>query len=413
MQVKIHGITHKGEGVGKNDGKATFVPLAIPGETVDIEIIQERSRFARGRLKRVLEPSPDRVEPECPHFPACGGCHFQHVHYPRQLELKRQIVQDNLQRIAGITEDVKPVVASSKPWNYRNKVTWHVRGNELGYYQEGSHELLPISACQIISKSIQAISSELRNFLNQHPMAGSGEITLRFSDTTGDSMLVLSGFPNIPAAWQKLNSLTASGVYIKNGQIRVLWGSEYWQEKLGIMNFMVPATSFFQVNNSQAEQIIACLSRVLPLNKDMHLVDLYCGVGAITLNLASQVKKVTGIEEFAPSIKYARLNAERNGIENADFHCGSCETLFPELSEPMDVIVVDPPRAGCHPDVIKAIVHQEPEHIAYVSCNPGTLARDLGRLKESGYTPTLIQPIDMFPQTYHVETVVLMSRVNK
>jgi len=411
MQVKIDGITHKGEGVGRIDGKATFIPLAIPGETVELEIVQERSKFKRGRLKQVLYPSPDRVEPECPHFPTCGGCHFQHVSYTRQLELKRQIVQDNLQRIAGITADVKPVMASSKPWNYRNKVTWHVQGGELGYYQEGSHELLPISTCHIISQPLQAISTELRNFLKQHPMAGSGEITVRYSDTTGDSMLVLSGFTDISDAWQNMKSLTANGVYIKDGKTKVLWGSEYWQEKLGTMEFMVPAASFFQVNNSQAEQIIDCLTSELPLNKEMHFVDLYCGVGAITLNLSTRVKKVTGIEEFAPSIEYARLNTEQNGIENAVFYCGTCEIVFPELPEPMDVIVVDPPRAGCHPDVIKAIVQQEPEHLAYVSCNPGTLARDLGQLKESGYTPTLVQPIDMFPMTHHVECVVLITKL--
>lgn len=413
MQVKIDGITHKGEGVGRINGKATFIPLAIPGETVDIEIIQERSKYIRGNLKQVLDPSPDRVEPECPHFSTCGGCHFQHVSYERQLALKRQIVQDNLQRIAGIETVVKPVIASPNRWNYRNKVTWHVRGGELGYYQEGSHELLPISTCKIISQPLQLISGELRHFLKQHPLTGEGEITLRYSQNTEDSMLVLSGFSDIPEAWRDLNSLTANAVHIFDGQINVLWGSEYWQEKLGTRKFRIPAASFFQVNNSQAEQIIACLTRELPLKGDMHLVDLYCGVGALTLNLAPQVKKVTGIEEFPPSIEYARLNAKQNGIENAAFYCGASENVFPELSEHVDGIVVDPPRAGCHPDVIKAIVQQKPEHVAYVSCNPGTLARDLGQLKEFGYTPTLIQPIDMFTQTYHVETVVLMSRVEK
>jgi len=411
MQVKIDGITHRGEGVGRIDGKATFIPFAIPGETVEIEIVQERSKFIRGRLKRVLDPSPDREEPKCPYYTTCGGCQFQHVSYERQLALKRQIVQDNLQRIAGITADVKPVMASSKPWNYRNKVTWHVQGGELGYYQEGSHELLPISTCHIISQPLQAISTELRNFLKQHPMAGSGEITVRYSDTTGDSMLVLSGFTDISDAWQNMKSLTANGVYIKDGKTTVLCGSEYWHEKLGTIKFMIPAASFFQVNHSQAEKIIAILTKELPLNPDMHLVDLYCGVGALTLNLASSVTKVIGIEEYPPSIEYARLNAEHNHIQNAVFCCGTSETVFPNLSEHADVIVVDPPRAGCHPDVIKSIVNQQPEHIAYVSCNPGTLARDLGMLKEFGYTPTLIQPIDMFPQTYHVETVVLMSRL--
>ena len=174
---------------------------------------------------------------------------------------------------------------------------------------------------------------------------------------------------------------------------------------------MIHAASFFQVNHSQAEQIIACLTTELQLNSDVHLLDLYCGVGALTLNMAPRVRQVTGIEEFSPSIEYARLNAEQNSIANAAFYYGSSETVFPNLSERVDVIVVDPPRAGCHPDVIAAIVDQQPEHLAYVSCNPGTLARDLGRLKEFGYKPTKIQPIDMFPQTYHVETVVLMSRV--
>jgi 23S rRNA (uracil1939-C5)-methyltransferase len=413
MQVRIDGITHKGEGVGRINGKATFIPLAIPGETIEMEIIQERSKFIRGRLKQVLEPSPDRVEPECPHFPTCGGCHFQHVSYEKQLALKRQIVQDNLQRIAGIASEVKPVIASPNRWNYRNKVTWHVREDKLGYYQEGSHDLLPILSCKIISQPLQLISREIRYFLQQHPLTGNGEITVRYSHNTEDSMLVLSGFSYIPSAWLELKSLSANAVHINNGQIRVLWGSKYWQETLGTMKFMIPAASFFQVNHSQAEQIVALLLKELPLTTDMHLVDLYCGVGALTLNLASMVRKVTGIEEFLPSIEYARLNAELNGIENATFYCGTSETVFPNLSEHMDVLMVDPPRAGCHPDVIKAIVHQQPEHLAYVSCNPGTLARDLGRLKEFGYTPNLIQPIDMFPQTYHVECVTLMSRVEK
>lgn len=413
MQARIDGITHKGEGVGRIDGKATFIPLAIPGETIEIEIIQERSKFIRGRLKQVLDPSPDRVEPECPHFPTCGGCHLQHVNYERQLQLKHQIVQDNLQRIAGIATEVKPVVASSNRWNYRNKVTWHVRDGKLGYYQEESHDLLPISTCKIISHPLQLISREISYLLQQHPLSGSGEITVRYSHNTEDSMLVLSGFSHIPAAWQDLRSLCANAVHINNGQMGLQWGSEYWQERLGTMKFNIPAASFFQVNHSQAEQIIALLTKKLTLNSDMHLVDLYCGVGALTLNMAPQVKKATGIEEFPPSIEYARLNAEQNGVKNAFFYCGSSETVFPDRSEPVDVIVVDPPRAGCHPDVIKAIVDQQPEQLAYVSCNPGTLARDLGHLKEFGYTPTLIQPIDMFPQTYHIECVTLMSRVKE
>lgn len=411
MRVQINGISHRGEGVGRIDGKAIFIPLAIPGEDVEVKITEERSRFLRGELMEVLHSSPDRVEPECPHFTTCGGCHFQHINYSRQLELKQQIVADNLYRIGRIKTQVAPVIPSPLIWRYRNKVTWHIRGNKLGYFREGSNDLLPIHTCKLISAGLQQTSDQLRSLLADIDEDFSAEVSIRESHLTGERMLTINGSYSIPQDWHKLQAVCENAALIKEGNTKILWGSDRLAEHLGSRKYELSPGSFFQVNHAQAERIVQCLHEMLSTDTQMSLLDLYCGVGALTLNLAGYHRHVTGIEAYGPALEDARRNARLNQIYNTDYYQGACEKVLPELEDSFEGVIMDPPRAGCAPEVVEEVVKLKPEKIAYVSCNPGTLARDLGRFGQQGYIPTLVQPIDMFPQTYHVETVVLITKV--
>lgn len=410
MRVHVNGISHRGEGVGRIDGKAIFIPLAIPGEDVEVKITEERSRYMRGELMEVLHSSPDRVQPECPHFPTCGGCHFQHISYPRQLELKQQIVADNLHRIGGIKTEVAQAIPSPLIWRYRNKVTWHIRGDKLGYFREGSNDLLPIYTCKLISAGLQQTSDQLRNLLAGNKDNFSAEVSIRESHQTGERMMTVISPQSIPEDWNKLHTVCENAALINEGSIEILWGSDRLAERLVSRKYELSPGSFFQVNHAQAERIVQCLHEMFSTDTPRSLLDLYCGVGALTLNLADRHRHVTGIEEYGPALEDARRNASLNQINNTDFYQGACEKVLPELDDSFEEVIMDPPRAGCAPEVVDEVIKLKPEKIAYVSCNPGTLARDLGRFGQHGYSPTLVQPIDMFPQTYHAEVVTLLVK---
>ncbi|MDD4549395.1 MAG: 23S rRNA (uracil(1939)-C(5))-methyltransferase RlmD [Syntrophomonadaceae bacterium] len=417
MQCIIEGISHNGEGVARIQGKAVFVPFTLPGEKVTIKIKADKKRYARAELVHIDEPSPDRIKPICPHYYSCGGCAYQHVTYKRQLELKRQTVADNILRIAKIVTDINPVVGMEYPWQYRNKVTWHVGGGPgkkpfLGYYQGGSHTIIPIKQCNLISDKMQQVTDLLQSMLNDLPVTKRTSMVIREARAENQIMLVLYNLEGeiAPNHIKTLSNLVDSIYTVNNNKEKHLLGLKYLSPHIGNTKYMLSPQAFFQVNNEQTEKLINIIKSYANLNDSEQILDAFCGIGSIALNLAPYAAKVTGVESFAPAIRDARMNAEENHQENCQFICGPCETVLPQLDINYDIAILDPPRSGCKPETITSVVKKEPGKIIYVSCNPGTLARDLAVFAEHGYLSSEVQPVDMFPQTYHVETVVLMSK---
>lgn len=415
MRCTINGITHQGEGVGRIDGKAVFIPFSIPGETVEIEITAENKSYLRGKLVEVIEPSKDRVVPDCLHYYECGGCAYQHMAYSRQLELKQQVVKDSLQRIGKIDCEVRPVIGMKDPWRYRNKVEWHVENHNgqvrMGYYKNESHELIDITTCKLISRPMEELSFYIKDKIASVKKEKQGRLTVRESSYNGKLLAVLTElnlqldgvemFPNMILFKQEARKLNLT------------LGEGEFPEKIHNTRYNLSPLSFFQVNPVQTQVLYDLVKTFSQPQADDQILDAFCGAGTIALYLASSVKKVTGVESYVPAIDDAIENAALNGITNCGFISGACETVIPQLNEHFDMVVLDPPRIGCKPEVLAAITKIAPRSIIYVSCNPATLARDLAILISSGYHINEVQPIDMFPQTRHTECVAELCRKEK
>lgn len=411
MQCRIESINHKGEGVARIDGKATFIPGVIPGELIDADILQSKARYNLAICRNIVESSPDRITPECTYYTQCS-CNYQHLNYQRELELKQQIVKDSLKRIGSIDFPVCPVIGSDKPWRYRNKVVFHCARHKLGYYQPSSHNLVPLDSCLLISEEMEKAVKALKKVLSSLDFIEPGEITLRQSASNHQLMLIIKNLRSYPSK-KLLGPLTeiCSSVYAgtKDG-LKLLFGCEYLIEDLNGICFKVSPESFFQVNHQQNQKIIELVISCLGSKGNEDLLDAYCGVGSITLNIAKQARSVLGIENNSQAIEDARQNCVMNGITNCDFLFGSCEKILPDLNRTFDAAVIDPPRVGCRYEVIAALAACGANKIVYVSCNPSTLTRDLALFADKGYQVRHVQPVDMFPRTMHVETVVLIER---
>jgi 23S rRNA (uracil1939-C5)-methyltransferase len=412
----IDGITHNGEGVARIEGKATFVPFAIPGETVEVEVTEEKKKFRRARLTEIKDSSEDRVTPLCPHYYECGGCAYQHVSYPKQLELKQRVVQESINRIGKIDLEVNPVLGMEDPWRYRNKVEWHVdRINgqlKMGYYLNDSHKLIDITTCKIISVEMENLSLYIKSRLEELNLPDHSEIVIRQSSLNQKLMLVFRGLGtenvNIKSLldYPELNSIYS----IDNDFYTLLHGETYLHEEINGLHYEISAISFFQVNSAQTSKLYELVKEYANAKRSHRVLDAYCGIGSMSLMLAKTARKVLGVESYAPAIKDAVNNKYKNNIFNCDFLTGPCEILIPQLIDEFDIVVLDPPRAGCTEDLIEAIAAISPKRIVYVSCNPATLARDLALFAKEGFDTVEIQPVDMFPQTSHVECVVRIYR---
>jgi len=414
----IDGISHDGQGVGRLEGLAVFVPGALPGETVDIEVTQRRKNFARARLNAVLEASPYRTEAPCPYYWECGGCDYQHAEYDLQLELKTRVVDQTLQRVGKIDTTVNPCLPSPDIWRYRNKVAWHGRpsrdGWHLGYYRSDCHDILEVKNCLLISESMQEISNTVGEQLRQLPQPLPAlEITVRQSSVDHKIMVIVSGIERklVLQTLEGQYPMGVSWIHHQAEQCSVLSGEPLLREQLHNTSFEISPMAFFQVNHGQAEQILKIITQWLDLQGNEVILDAYCGVGSLALPLAGQVRKVMGIEAFKPAVKDAQANARLNGLRNTRFLAGLTEDVMPTLTNRFDAVILDPPRSGCAPGVVQSVARLNIPRVVYVSCEPSTLARDLALFKQAGYYVKEVQPLDMFPWTRHVETVVLMSRV--
>ena len=431
------------QGVCRQDGFAVFVPGLLPGERARVRIVKPEKRYAFGRIEELLEKSPNRAEPFCPIYKRCGGCVCQHMTYETSLAFKRRQVQDLLERVGGLSIEVPPVLGMAHPFGYRNKGAYPVAqvggAPACGFFAPRSHDLVPLpqNGCAIQGEDSAKATQAVLAWMRQNNVPAYDELTGRGlvrhimtrSTTHGELMVVLVVTrADIPKAGQLIELLKAavSGLcsiclsinsrrtnVILGTDIRVLWGKGTMEDTLCGLRFSVSPLSFFQVNPAQTEKLYGLALEYAGLTGSETVVDAYCGAGTISLLLAQKAKKVIGIEIVPEAIQNANENAMRNHIENAEFRVGATEELLPRLIADglrPDVIVLDPPRKGCDPAVLDAIIAAAPKRVVYVSCGAPTLARDAKLLAEGGYTAEKVQCVDMFCWTGAVETVMVMSQ---
>lgn len=433
------------QGVCRHEGMAVFVPGLLPGERALVRIVKPEKRYAFGRVEKLLEKSPNRTEPFCPIYKRCGGCVCQHMTYEASLAFKRQQVQDLLRRVGGLSIEVPPVWGMAHPFGYRNKGAYPVAQTDgapaCGFFAPRSHDLVPLpeNGCAIQGEDSAKATQAVLSWMHENSVPAYDEQTGRGlvrhimtrSTTSGELMVVVvvtradipkasrliellrAAVPGLCSVCLSVNSRRTN--VILGTDIRVLWGKAAMEDTLCGLRFSVSPLSFFQVNPQQTERLYGLALEYAGLTGAETVVDAYCGAGTISLLLAQKAKKVIGIEIVPEAIQNANENAARNGIANAEFHVGATEELLPKLVENglrPDVIVLDPPRKGCDPAVLQAIIAAAPKRVVYVSCGAPTLARDAKLLTEGGYAAEKVQCVDMFCWTGAVETVMVMSQQN-
>jgi 23S rRNA (uracil1939-C5)-methyltransferase len=442
LELTIDDLAFGGEGVGRADGYVVFVRGGLPGDRLRVRLTEARGRFGRATIEEVLQPSPDRVEAPCPYFGQCGGCRLQHLAYPAQLAFKEKQVRDCLNRLGGVGEfELRPILPAPEPYGYRNKMEFTIAGDPaaLGLHVFERYDVvLDIGRCLLQSDTLNTLLDEFRRQVRERalsvwdPRTERGLlrfVMMREGRNTGQAMVnVVAAAPDVETLTPVADALrarvpsTASvvlNVNAKKASVAVgseehlLSGREHITESLDGVVFQVSANSFFQTNTRQAERLFAIVEAACELQGTETLLDLYSGTGAISLLLARRTRAVYGIEVAAAAVADAIRNARANGIENCTFLAGEVRHVLPELMRQgvrASVVVADPPRAGFHPKALSALAALAPQRIVYVSCNPSTLARDVGDLVRHGYRLEWVQPVDMFPQTPHIEAVARLSR---
>ena len=399
--------TYGGDALGRlANGRAVFVPFGLPGERVRVRLTEEKRNFARGELVEVLEASPQRIIPRCKHFGACGGCHYQNLPYEEQLLAKTEILRDQLIRIGKIENPpVQQMVACPNPWNYRNHVQFHLtKDGRLGYIGAGTTSaqgIVPISECHLPDASINSLWPQLEF----EPEMNIERVSLR-AGKDDDLMLVLeSDSPDAPELEIKAE-ISVAHVYEDNAV--VIAGNDHIVIHVLDRDFRVSAASFFQVNTVMAEKMVHHLLSCLPVFPSTTLLDVYCGAGLFSAFLATKYEHVIGIESSPSACEDFAVNLDE--FDNVELYEGLAEDIIPYLEVKPDVILVDPPRTGLEKLVVDGLLKLNPRVIAYVSCDPSTLARDAARLINGGYRLKDVTPFDLFPQTYHIESISLFER---
>ena len=438
----VTGCTSEGLGVARYEDRAVFVKGAIPGEVCSIRIVKITKTAVYGRLEQVLEASPHRAEPVCPHFGKCGGCDYMHMDYELESRLKRQRVADALKRIGGVDPEPMDILAAPTDAGYRNKAQFPVAMAEgkpaAGFFRARSHDLIPVTHCHIQPTEAEVISTAVIRWMDRYHIlpydesTGKGyirHIFLRKGEVSGQVMVciiantqrlpkgkqlvetILEVLPSVTTVLHNVN--TRSGNVILGDTYHTLYGSGYIEDTLCGLTFRLSPASFYQVNHHQAQVLYKKAIGLADLHGTETVLDLYCGTGTITLAMAASAGQVIGVEVVPEAIEDAKENAIRNGIHNARFFCAdageAAKRLAAEGVRP-HVITVDPPRKGLSPDVIDAMAEMAPERIVYVSCDPATLARDVKLLGEKGYRFDSACAVDLFPRTKHVESICLLTR---
>lgn len=404
-EVQLEVFTYGGEVMGRlPDGRAVFVPFGIPGERVRVHLLEEKRSFARAELLEVLEPSPQRIMPRCPHFGICGGCHYQHMPYPLQLEAKQAILADQLARIGGLREaPVQPTVSSPQEWYYRNNVQFHLsQEGKLGYQSMRTHTVLPIEVCFLPEEYINSIWPQLE----VEPLPGLERIGLR-QGSEEEALLVLEG-SQVELPEFLVEELPVSAVYVTPDGPLLLAGSETIEIEVLGRKFIVSAESFFQVNTAQAAAMVEHILVHTPLPTKATLLELYSGVGLFSAFLAPQVARLAAVESSPSSCRDFETNMDE--FDNVELYEAGVEEVLPYIDLQPDVILMDPPRTGLGSQVTGMLLRFDAPILVYVSCDPSTLARDAKALTAGGYTLEKITPFDLFPQTYHIESISFWKR---
>ena len=436
--VTIEGYGEGGMGVARIDGRVVFVHGALRGEKCRVLILKTLKSVAFAKVLEVIEPSSERITPDCPYFPRCGGCTYRHIRYEEELRLKKQRVQDNLSRIGGSDVTVEEILGAQDTLRYRNKAQYPVsKDGAVGFYRARTHEVIECEHCLLVKPEADAAAEALREYMQSCRIAGYDEKTGRGlvrhlyirSNAAGESLVcVLVNGDKLPKEDRLVTLLrdacpkctgivlgtnTKKGNVILGDRYRTLWGSDRLEDTLCGKTFRLSVPSFYQVNRVQAERLYAKAIEFAGLTGQETVLDLYCGAGTITLALSDHAKKVLGAEIVPEAIDDARENAARNGVKNAEFFCGDASDVAKKLARENlrpDVVTVDPPRKGLAADVVESIAEMQPGRVVYVSCDSATMARDVKRLADLGYTAQRACAVDMFPRADHIETVVLLSK---
>jgi 23S rRNA (uracil1939-C5)-methyltransferase len=437
--ITINSINSRGEGVGRINDWVIFVPYGVPGDQVEIIIEITKRNYSTGRIIDIIKPSSYRVEPPCEYFGSCGGCSFQHIEYNYQLYLKENLLKENLKKIGNIQNElVREIIPSDNIWNYRNKVQLVIKnqkGNVTpGFFRRDSHDLVHINYCPIqhdlSNKFIEKIMPLLSKWTVYNEHRGSGLLRYIMCKTSfyNKELLCtivcnekkipekenflenLKDFTGLAGVVQNFNPSLSNSVIGEENLL--LWGRNYIIEEIKDIKFMISSSSFFQVNTGQVEKMYDIISRLISSLNIKQAIDAYCGIGTFSLFLSRKAGYVFGIEENKEAVNIAKKNMELNNITNIQFLAGQVEDLLYNLGydKKIDLIILDPPRKGCEGDILKTIRKLEIEHIVYISCNPATLARDLVILRDLEYEIKLIQPVDMFPHTPHIESICYLQK---
>ena len=437
------GYTSTGDGVVRIEGRAVFVKGLIDGERCRVRILRAGRNAVYGKIEELLTASPHRVEPECPAYGKCGGCALRHMDYQEELSFKRRRVADALKRIGGVETEPLPVIGCDRTYGYRNKTICSVERIDdravTGFYRPRTHDIVPVERCGLEQDYAARAGGAVRRWMDKFgipafdPSTGRGvrRVFCRYGETSrqGQTVLVtgvgrlghveelsnmlLESCPETVSLMRNVNS--APGDTVLGREFVTLWGSDHIEDSLLGLTFRLAPDSFYQVNSPQAERLYEKALELAQLDSSMDAVDLYCGAGTITMCLAKKARRAVGIEIVESAVEAARISAKANGIDNVKFICGdaakAAASLLEEGFRPA-VVTVDPPRRGLSPDAPSIIASLSPERIVYVSCDPATLARDIKSFASLGYQVSVVQPVDMFPRTYHVETVALLSKLN-
>lgn len=455
LEIRIEDISNEGHGIGRAEGMALFVQDTLPGDMVRAHVTKLKKNYGTAERILLVEPSPDRIQAACPYAGECGGCSFQNLEYLAQLRLKEKQVRARITRLAGIENpEIREIIGMEHPYRYRNKAVMQIaEDGSVGFYKARSHDVIDCETCMLQTKAAEAAAGALRDFIKTDhisvydSISGKGllrNMIVRTSRSTGDVMVVLvingKGIPNaeklVTMLDDRISELDQSedehgyslesvhininkkpGSEILGDQSVLIAGRQVILDEIGSLKFEISSMSFYQVNPIQMEELYKKALEYAALTGQETVLDLYCGVGTIGLMAAAKARKVIGIESVRGAMIDANRNAVINGIVNATYVCGQAETELPKLLREegfaADVAILDPPRTGCDPALLEAVAAADVKRIVYVSCDPATLARDIRILSGKGYQFMEVTPIDMFPWTSHVETVVLITRENK
>ncbi len=401
--VKITDQDSFGRGITRINNIVVFIDNALIGDTVEIIITKVKKRYSEGKILRIIKESKERITYECPYYDKCGGCNIGHQSYEYQLNFKKKKVTSAIERISKINTKILDVVPSNR-FNYRNKAILRLNNNNIGFYKEETNEIISIDKCLICNDKINDIIKYISNYIknNKHSIKeifirADKEVMISFDAINLDDTLINN----------LTNTISIDSIYLNN---KLIYGKENINIKLLGLDFIVSKDSFFQVNKSQTERLYSKIVEYISDTKNNVILDLYCGVGTISCLLSKYSKKVIGIEVVKDAIDNANKNKDLNNINNIEFICNRVENVIKDINDKIDIVVLDPPRSGSDTTTLNTIKELNPKKIIYVSCNPETLARDIDILKDKYYVEE-ITPFDMFPNTYHVECIALMTKV--